>query len=177
MPELPEVETVASGLAGKITGKVFKAAEVRAGRMVSKGFRKLIRNKKIKRVYRRAKLIVMELSSGESIVAHLKMTGQLIFVDRLGKAVGGGHPIKGLALAEDNRFTRIILDFKGRGRLLFHDVRKFGWLKLVSREELDKIFAKHGVEPLSREFTLKKFRAVLQRRPGMRIKQLLMSQE
>ena len=179
MPELPEVQTVVDSLARKITGKVFELAEVKVPKMVSKNFKRFIKNKKVKKVYRRAKMVVMELASGESIIGHLKMTGQLIFVDKKGKAVGGGHPLesKDIDLTKPNKFTRIILNFQDQSRLLFHDVRKFGWIRLVTKQELEKIFARHGLEPLGKEFTLIKFREILKRRPNLKIKQLLMTQE
>jgi formamidopyrimidine-DNA glycosylase len=142
-------------------------------------FRSMIKNLKVKSVSRRAKIIVIELTGDKFLLVHLKMTGQLIYVDRAGRASGGGHPInsKDIDLHKPNKFTRIILDFKDSSHLLFHDVRKFGWMKIVDKKQLAKINEQFGVEPLSGEFTLKKFKEILERRPNLKIKQLLMTQE
>jgi formamidopyrimidine-DNA glycosylase len=179
MPELPEVQTVVLHLARQITGKVFLASQVKAVKMVSRGFNTQIKNKKILSVSRRAKMIVIKLSGKKYLLIHLKMTGQLIYVSASGKVAGGGHPInsKDFLLHEINKFTRVVLNFKDQSRLLFHDVRKFGWLKIVGEMEYQKIVDKYGVEPLAKEFTFKKFQEILSRRPNLKIKQLLMMQE
>ncbi len=175
MPELPEVQTVVNGLANKIIGKVFFNTRVLVPRMVSTNLKKSLINKKVLGVVRRAKMIVMELNHNYYLVIHLKMTGQLIYIDQHGKAVGGGHPIN-YEVTKPNKFTRIILYFKNSSFLLYNDVRKFGWLKLLKREEYLKLSAKHGLEPLSKEFTLNKFKEILESRPKSKIKQLLLDQ-
>jgi len=179
MPELPEVQTVVNNLAPKIIGKIFSLAEIKVAKMVSPKFKVKIRQARIKNVFRRAKMIVMELDDQNFLLVHLKMTGQLIYADQRGRAVGGGHPINSAAmdLTRPNRFTRIILNFENFGRLLFHDVRKFGWMKLVSAHEFEKISQRHGLEPLSPVFTLRNFQAILKKRPRLKIKQFLLAQD
>lgn len=203
MPELPEVQTVVNQLAAKLKGRIFESALVKAERMASKNFSRLIKGKKIKNILRVGKMIVMELAgnlpstnlvlglpraakkgksalaAGERLLTHLKMTGQLIFLNAKGKASGGGHPInfRNFNLAEPNKFTRLILNLKGGGQLLFHDIRKFGWMKIVTAEQYAKIAAAYGVDPLTPQFTLKNFSQIIARRPKMKIKQLLMSQD
>lgn len=179
MPELPEVQTIVNHLAKKIEGKVFLGAEVRVKKMVSPDLKKKIKGLRIKTVMRRAKMIVMELSDNQYLLVHLKMTGQLVYVDKQGQVSGGGHPVKSedYNLAKPNKFTRIILKFKDNSQLLFHDVRKFGWIKLVNKEEGDEVIRGYGVEPLSKDFTLENFQDILERRSNLKIKQLLMAQE
>ncbi len=179
MPELPEVQTVVNHLAKKIIGKIFSDSEVRVKKMVNKNFSKLIKNKKIIKIRRRGKLIIIELSDNKYLLVHLKMTGQLIFVDQKGRASGGGHPInsKDFDLTKPNKFTHIILKFKDGSHLLFHDLRKFGWMKIVNDQRLSLIEREYGVEPLSKDFTLNKFQDILRKRSNLKIKQLLMRQE
>lgn len=178
MPELPEVQTVVNHLAHKIIGKVFLAARVYAPKMVSPNFATEIKNARVSNVLRRGKMIIIKLADGRYLLSHLKMTGQMIYLDKSGKASGGGHPITftGFDVTKPNQFTRIILDFNGGGRLLFHDIRKFGWLRLVSAERYEQIVAQYGHEPLSKEFTLNKFKEILAKRPKLKIKQFLMEQ-
>lgn len=179
MPELPEVQTVVNQLQKKISGKIFSNSLVKVAKMTNKNFEKLIKNKKIKKINRLGKMIIIELNDNKFLLVHLKMTGQLIYIDKRGKAAGGGHPInsKDFKLTKPNKFTRIILNFKDKSQLLFHDLRKFGWMKIVTKDQLSKIKDQYGVEPLSKDFTLEKFKSILKRRPNIKIKQLLMSQE
>lgn len=178
MPELPEVQTVVNHLANKIIGKVFLAARVKAPKMVSPNFAVQIKNARVSDVQRRGKMIIIKLADGRYLLSHLKMTGQMIYLDRSGKASGGGHPITftGFDVTKPNQFTRIILDFKNGGQLLFHDIRKFGWLRIVNDDQYSQIVAKYGYEPLSKDFTLAKFKEILIKRPKLKIKQFLMEQ-
>lgn len=179
MPELPEVQTIVNDLSKKIIGKVFSDSEVKVAKMVSKNFKSEIINQKVLGIKRRGKMIIIELSDDKFILIHLKLTGQLIFVDKDGMAVGGGHPIKApqLDLTKFNQFTRIVLTFKDKSQLLFNDLRKFGWMRIVTGNQCLAISNKYGVEPLSKDFTLKRFVEILARRPNLKIKQLLMMQE
>ncbi|MBU1131585.1 bifunctional DNA-formamidopyrimidine glycosylase/DNA-(apurinic or apyrimidinic site) lyase [Patescibacteria group bacterium] len=179
MPELPEVQTVVDHLAEKIKGRVFSDCQVKVKKMAGPDFKNKIKNFKIKTVKRRAKMIIIESIDDKYLIIHLKMTGQLVFVDKKGKAAGGGHPIKSeeFDITKPNKFTRIILNFEDGSLLLFHDVRKFGWMRIVNNDQWTKINNQFGIEPLSRKFTLKKFEEILQKRPNLKIKQLLMMQE
>lgn len=179
MPELPEVQTIVNHLAKKLPGKVFSDCQIKVSKMVNQGFKSKIKNKKVKSVKRRGKMIIIELIGEQFLLVHLKMTGQLVFVDKKGKATGGGHPIKSkdFNITKPNKFTHIILKFKDGSQLLFHDLRKFGWMRIVDKLDMLNKLDKFGVEPLSKEFTLKKFQEILKKRPKLKIKQLLMIQE
>jgi formamidopyrimidine-DNA glycosylase len=148
MPELPEVETLKRELNRALVGKMFKDTR-----------------KKILGIDRRAKILIFHLSDGQAMLIHLKMTGQLVY-----KNIIGGHP------EDPNKYTRKVFHFTDGSRLLFNDLRKFGWVKLVSETELPKIFAKTGVEPLGKEFTAEKLAEILARYPKRKLKQLLLDQ-
>jgi formamidopyrimidine-DNA glycosylase len=163
MPELPEVETLKRELGRVLVGKKIKAFS-------AEKFVLDLVGKKIEAVERRAKIIVITLSSGQFLLVHLKMTGQLIFKPAKGKLIMGGHP------EDPTKYTRATFDFTDNSQLLFNDLRKFGWLKLVTSSEAAKILDVHGVEPLSRQFTLTKFKEILARYPKRKIKQLLLDQ-
>lgn len=173
MPELPEVETIKRDLARVLPGKVIKNVEVRLGKFSH--CRKVAR-KKIIRVWRRAKILGMDLTGGLSLLFHFKMTGQLVFKPDRGKIIMGGHPIEGVGTELPNKFTHVIFYFQGGGALFFNDVRKFGWIRLFTTKEMGEIFKLFGPEPLSREFTFDVFQEILKRRPKARIKQVIMDQ-
>jgi len=137
MPELPEIETIRRELASEIIGK--KLAGV-----------------KVTGVRRRAKVLMIDLADGSSLVFHLKLTGQLLLDTKPGK------------------HTRAVFKFADGTNLVFNNVRGFGWYKRVKdTSEIEKDF---GPEPLTKDFTLKKFREILSKRTKAKIKPLLMDQ-
>lgn len=180
MPELPEVETLARELKRAVVGQTIKSVTVRVPKMVlpltADAFAKQLRKKKIVTVARRAKIVVISLSDGNSILVHLKMTGQLIFVPKQGKMVVGGHPQQGGGNGLPNRYTHVDIHFSNGSTLYFNDLRKFGWMKLVTPAEREIILSPHGVEPLSRQFTSTLFTELLTKYPRRTIKQTLLDQ-
>ncbi len=115
-------------------------------------------------VGRRAKLLLINLSNGWTIVAHLKMTGRFLLVP------------KGV---EPSKHDHVVFVLSGGRRVFFQDYRKFGFLKLFRTDELEKeLFDKmgYGPEPLEKSFTFKKFRMCVTAHPNKKIKPLLMDQ-
>jgi formamidopyrimidine-DNA glycosylase len=160
MPELPEVETVRRGLQRSIVGRTIATFDCDTKKMLNHPlpfYRKTLSGLKVLNVDRRAKMLIIKLTGEWNILAHLKMTGQLIF---------GSHP---------NRFTHATFTFRDKTRLFFNDVRKFGWLRLFKDAELAKQLDHDlGPEPLDHHFTLEVFRRELAKRPNNRVKQFLM---
>ncbi|MFA5112875.1 MAG: bifunctional DNA-formamidopyrimidine glycosylase/DNA-(apurinic or apyrimidinic site) lyase [Candidatus Margulisiibacteriota bacterium] len=177
MPELPEVETVRRGLQQSIVGKTIAAFTCDTKKMLNRPlafYRKTLPGLRVQSVDRRAKMLIIKLTDGWNILGHLKMTGQLVF--RGGhRSVVGGHPIKEGFEKDPNRFTHATLTFRDKSRLFFNDVRKFGWLRLFTDDDLVKQLDHDlGPEPLDHHFTLEVFRRELAKRPNERIKQFLM---
>lgn len=178
MPELPEVETIRRDLDAALKGQRVIRFSVRRPKLLKSprsAFARYLVGARVTKVSRRAKQLVLELSSGYVLLIHLKMTGQLVWRSPQGKLRVGGHPIAGVS-GVPNRFTYITLSFKGGGALYFNDVRQFGYFKLVPQRELQQTFAKLGPEPLQREFTLEVFAATLKRRKRTSIKAALLDQ-
>lgn len=176
MPELPEVETIKEELNRRIKGKKITGVKVLWRGILKiplKKFTGAIINAKIEGVERRAKILVMPLANGFTILMHLKMTGQLIYdlrftIDDLRK----------ILQEPKYKYARIIFFFKDKGALIFNDLRKFGYVKLVPNDRISDIIGKEklGPEPLANNFTLKKFKDILKKYPNRRTKQLLMDQ-
>ncbi|MFA6918562.1 MAG: DNA-formamidopyrimidine glycosylase [Patescibacteria group bacterium] len=179
MPELPEVETINRELQAKIRNHIISSIEVKVGRMINLpflDFAKKLKGQKIIKLERRGKMMIWDLSDGNYLLIHLKMTGQLIYQPaKDGKIIVGGHPIGDIGKLP-NKFSHITLKFKNGSKLFFNDIRKFGWMKLVDSEELKIETKKYGLEPLSREFTLDNFREIIGRYPNRKIKQVLLDQ-
>ncbi|NTU98812.1 DNA-formamidopyrimidine glycosylase, partial [Candidatus Falkowbacteria bacterium] len=188
MPELPEVQTIVDDLSRYLPGlnvRSFKELNPLAsgnGRMCepsSIDFSKKIKGQKIISVSRRAKTLVFELENNYLLV-HLKMTGQLVYrscAEKDCEVVAGGHPIVGVGQELPNKFTRGHFILSDGSDLFFNDVRRFGWLKLVSKEEYQKYEQELGIEPFSEEFTLAYFTRMLERKKSATIKQAILEQK
>lgn len=164
MPELPEVETIRTQLEKNITGKKIVGIEVVLSKIVklpAGRFKKALLGAKIKKIKRRAKILIFEFNNDWSMLIHLKMTGQLILYKKT---------------KTKDKHTHVIFRFSNGGQLFFNDLRQFGYIKLVKTEELDGFFAreKFGPEPLDKKFGAKEFETILAGRPKMKIKQFLM---
>lgn len=179
MPELPEVEIVRMGLLKLIVGKTIATEE----HDTEKGFpnsptevRQFLIGAKITDVRRRAKVLIIDLSSGYSLVIHLKMTGQLVF--RGEQTFGAGHPSDSLLGKLPDRSTRVILKFTDDSQLFFNDQRKFGWVKLYPTPAVAEIdfMKKVGPEPLEDTLTPEVFIQRMRRRSGTTIKAALLDQ-
>lgn len=179
MPELPEVETIKIGLAKLLPGlkikdvwhdwpKSFPNPPAATARFLV--------GATVKNVKRRAKVLIIGLSNDYSLVIHLKMTGQLVYVGK--KRFGAGHPNKSLIADLPDKSTRVILDFTDGSKLFFNDQRKFGWMRLLPNVEIPEIdfFKKVGPEPLEDDFTVDRFVERLARRKNSSVKAVLLDQ-
>jgi formamidopyrimidine-DNA glycosylase len=179
MPELPEVETIKAGLSKLLPGKViadvwhdwhksFPNAPADVARFMIKAT--------VVQVRRRAKVLIIELSSDYSLVIHLKMTGQLVYEGE--SRFGAGHPGKSLVGKLPDKSTRVALDFTDGSKLFFNDQRKFGWMRLIPTIQVPEIdfFMKVGPEPLDDDFTVDRFIERLMTRKNSNIKSVLLDQ-
>jgi formamidopyrimidine-DNA glycosylase len=182
MPELPEVETIRRGLSERIVGKKIVSLAFDWAKSFQ-GDKAKVESYKVEYVERRAKTIQIHLSSGYNLLFHLKMTGQLIWrlettrnkkqetneLENQNDSFAGGHPDHDWHAELPNKHTRIVFNFDDGSRLFFNDLRKFGWCKVISGPELEKIYQdKYGIEPFSAKFA--------KRYPNRTIKQFLLDQ-
>ncbi len=179
MPELPEVETVRRGLASLIIGKQIQSEE----HDTEKGFPNaphdvtaFLIGATITDVRRRAKVLMIDLSTEHSLLIHLKMTGQLVYVGET--RFGAGHPNDSLVNDLPDRSTRVTLAFADGSKLYFNDQRKFGWMRLMPSLEIPNIdfMKKVGPEPLADDFTATAFQERFTRRARTNIKAALLDQ-
>lgn len=179
MPELPEVETVRRGLERLAIGRVIKKVTHDTPKSFPNAkadVKEFLIGSKILVVRRRAKVLILELSSEYSLVIHLKMTGQLVFVGE--ERFGAGHPSESLVGQLPDKSTRVTFDFEDGSKLFFNDQRKFGWVKLVPTVEVPNIdfMKKVGPEPLEADFTWQQFTERFKRRARTSIKAALLDQ-
>lgn len=180
MPELPEVETVRRGLSDLIIGR--NVAKVvhntpKSFPNATHDVEEFLIGAAVTGVRRRAKVLLIDLSTDYTLVIHLKMTGQMVF--RGADAVfGAGHPSDSLIGELPDRSTRVTLEFTDGSKLYFNDQRKFGWMKLMPTIEVPNIdfMKKVGPEPLEAEFTAEEFAERFKRRAKSPIKAALLDQ-
>lgn len=181
MPELPEVETVRIGLAKLLPGKKVMGVTHDTPKIfpnTQTDVDHFLIGAKVLFVKRRAKVLIIELSSKYSLIIHLKMTGQMVFRSNDDtERFGAGHPNNSLVGELPDKSTRVILDF-GDSKLFFNDQRKFGWMRLVPTAEIPNIdfFKKIGPEPLAADFTSSVFIERLMKRANSNIKAVLLDQ-
>jgi formamidopyrimidine-DNA glycosylase len=158
MPELPEVETVCRQLEPEIEGHRIERLEIYDERWCRPTppteLEAAVAGRTIEGLGRRGKYLLLALDGEQTLVMHLRMTGNLVLVDD-GEAL---DPSEGRRLYEGERSTserhlraRFGLD-DGR-ELWFTDPRRFGEAFLIDDAALDERFARLGVEPLSADFT------------------------
>lgn len=181
MPELPEVETIRLGLNQYLVGQEIVDVEIfnlKSFPAPASQIDEQVIGSTVLELQRRAKVLIMPLSSGHSLLFHLKMTGQIVLVAPDGQRSAGGHPTSSMADALPDSSTRVVFRIQDGSTLYFNDQRKFGWIKLVpnSEVELDSLIARLGPEPLSAEFTVAEFQKVLTRRKGSPIKAVILDQ-
>jgi formamidopyrimidine-DNA glycosylase len=177
MPELPEVETIRRDLDTKIINKKIKLVQVHKTNMikgVKSKFINNLQNNQIIKADRIGKLIIFDLASGEHLLMHLKMTGQLIYILK-NKITAGGHDWPQVD-SLPNKYSHIIFHFVDGSQLFFNDLRQFGYMQLVNSQDRDKIKAKFGIEPLQANFTWSNFKKILANKKSI-LKPLLLNQQ
>ena len=179
MPELPEVETIRIGLSQHLIGQTIKSVDVLWSKFLdAEQVSSAVIGQTITGLERRAKVLIIQLSNGYSLLVHLKMTGQMVLVQKGGERFAGGHPTGSMAEKLPDKSTRIVFNFAGGDQLFFNDQRKFGWIQLLPTAEVlgHELVARLGPEPLTDAFTLAGFAAVIKRHPGAPIKAVILDQ-
>lgn len=166
MPELPEVETVRKGLVQLVQGKVIDRVQIFWPRIIENPevpiFEAELQGEKIMDVNRRGKYLIFKLTHWD-LISHLRMEGKYEFFKE-------NAPI--------DKHTHVIFHFTDGSQLQYHDVRKFGRMTLVQKDQshIYKGIMQLGPEPLPELFTLPEFSAGL-KKSAKAIKPLLLDQK
>jgi formamidopyrimidine-DNA glycosylase len=150
MPELPEVETIARDLEGEVSGSTITAVEISKRDVLrvvgSAALRKRTTGVTILKCWRRAKLVVMDLSSGDRIVASLRFTGGFQITPKR-RVPSPGSP--GPAVP----YSCIRWRLKDGRTLHYIEVRRLGTVSLMTPHQFGAYEARLGIEPLEPAFT------------------------
>jgi len=166
VPELPETETIARDLDGAIRGRKIQKVSVRKADVLrevsSRTLDRRLRNATILRSWRRAKLVVIDLDTGDRIVVQPRFTGALLIDD--GNFHGG-----------ELNYSTLRMDLDDGRALHYADVRRLGTVALMNADRFEEYSGKLGIEPLDRAFTPAHLSAVL-RATSQPVKKVLMEQ-
>lgn len=141
MPELPEVETIKEDLRELVAGAEIESAEVLDPTLVeqpSEGeLERRLSGVRVSGARRRAKHLIVELDSGDSLVLQLKIGGQLLLVP---------------PVAEPTASLMLVLRLDGGRRLFLRDQTGFTRARLLDAEQLEERLSTLGPEPFGDEF-------------------------
>jgi len=180
MPELPEVEVVKRSLINKTQNLIVKAVKINDGRLRYKINRikiKKIIGLKFKKISRRSKYLLFFFNKEIVMLVHLGMTGKFFFINHKREKYKTSFYYN-LNEEKDKRHDRIIFVLSNNQKLIYNDIRKFGFIKFIKRANLDQnIHLKHlGPEPLSAKFNMEYFKNYIMGKER-NIKDLLMDQK
>jgi formamidopyrimidine-DNA glycosylase len=154
MPELPEVETVRLGLQPVMEGARFRKVEARRPDLrwpLPKDFVQRLEGTTVTGLGRRAKYLLVDVSSGDVLIMHLGMSGSFRVLDNGSEQTPGRyHHERSKELAHDH----VLFHMSSGALVTFNDPRRFGFMKLVPRRALDAepLLRALGPEPLGNEF-------------------------
>ena len=161
MPELPEVEVVKKSLERKIVGLTIKKVIINNNKLRFKIInQKLLKlaNKKILSIERRSKYLIINLTQKKSLLIHLGMTGKFFLDNKKDK-------IKNLSSFYDSKnknskHDHVVFFFKKNKKLIYNDVRRFGFIKVFKTRKLleNSHFKLLGPEPLTKNFNAQYFK-------------------
>ncbi|NNK78946.1 MAG: bifunctional DNA-formamidopyrimidine glycosylase/DNA-(apurinic or apyrimidinic site) lyase [Litoreibacter sp.] len=150
MPELPEVETVRRGLLPVLEGKTILKAEVRRPDLrwpFPENMAERLTGMRVLRLRRRSKYILADLSSQETLIIHLGMSGRML-IDGTATADFHSNPVL------PDKHDHVILHTDAPARVTFNDARRFGAMDLAPTEQVEAhwLLGKLGPEPLGNAF-------------------------
>jgi formamidopyrimidine-DNA glycosylase len=153
MPELPEVETVRRGLEQAMEGERISKVEVRRGDLrwpLPKDFAQRLEGKSVTGIGRRAKYLLVDLSSGDVLLMHLGMSGSFHVFRGKAESAGRYYHQREKRAAHDH----VVFHMSSGARVTFNDPRRFGSMKLIARSKLESepLLAGLGQEPLGNAF-------------------------
>ena len=179
MPELPEVEVVKRSLENSILNVLIKDIEINDANLryrVKKREINQIIGLRILKIERRSKYLLFFFNKSLVMIVHLGMTGKFFIVNKEKKTKTSFY--YDLNNSKDHKHNHIIFTFEKKKKLIYNDVRKFGFIKFDNAMKLkNNLHLKNlGPEPLENEFTFEYFKNYINGRRRI-VKDLLMDQK
>ena len=134
MPELPEVETMRRIVERELTGRTLVAVELRLPKLLRDSplptLDPLV-GRRVDGARRRAKVLVIDWSEDLSLLAHMKLAGQIAVLRPDGQRHVAGHPVPDPAGPYPHKSTHATFTFDDGTLLHYSDIRQFGWMRLM----------------------------------------------
>jgi len=180
MPELPEVEVVKRSLINITQNSIIKAVKINDGRLrykIDKNQIKKTIGLKLKKIQRRSKYLLFFFDKDIIMLVHLGMTGKFFYINKNNIKFKTSFYYD-VNENKDKKHDRVIFDLSNNRRLVYNDVRKFGFIKLFDKINLKKSFHLRnlGPEPLGKNFNFRYFKQYIFGKQRT-IKDLLMDQK
>ncbi len=181
MPELPEVEAARRGISEQLAGKRVCSVELLLPKLViaPEGWAiDMLVGRQIESVDRHGKYLTLRFGD-IAVVAHLKLSGQLIARGDSIPGFAAGHPVPRFDAPMPHKSTHLIMTFEDGAKLYLTDIRHFARMQLMPVDEIEPFFAalKLGPDAISPEFSHDWFRQAIGRRKVARLKPLLLDQK
>ena len=180
MPELPEVEVVKRSLNNKALNLIIKSVKINDGRLRYKIDKNQIKNiigLRLEKILRRSKFLLFFFSKDVVMLIHLGMTGKLFFINQKNTKYKTSFYYN-INEEKDKKHNRVIFSLSQGQKIIYNDVRKFGFIKFLSKINLYQNFhlKNLGPEPLNKKFNFNYFKKYIFERNRM-TKDLLMDQK
>ena len=180
MPELPEVEVVKRSLIRKVKNLIIQKVNIKDSKLryhIDKNKFRKITGLRIKKIERKSKFLLFFLNKNFIMMVHLGMTGKFFFVDRKNTKLKTSFYYN-IDYKKEQKYDRVEFILNKNQKLIYNDVRKFGFIKLLSNKEYkDNFHLIHlGPEPLKNTFNYTYFKNYIKGRSRV-IKDILMDQK
>ena len=179
MPELPEVEVVKRSLEKKILNLIIKKIKINDGNLRYKVDRLEISRligKKIKKIERRSKFLIFKIGDDVSMLTHLGMTGKFFFIDKKARKYKTSFYYN--LNKKDQKYDRVVFFLGEKQKLIYNDVRKFGFIKFYDHDKYheNSHLRYLGPEPFEKKWNFEYFKKYIYGR-NRNIKDILMDQK
>ena len=173
MPELPEVETIMRGISPFLEGATIKRIKLNRADLrwpFPENFTNRLKEAKVLNLKRRSKYILIDLSTGETLLIHLGMSGKILVSD---SKIGNYF----YEYSKGSDHDHVIFELNDGTKLTYNDPRRFGAMDLAKTDELNnhKFLEKLGPEPLGNNFNSDYLKTELSKKESP-IKNVLLNQ-
>ena len=180
MPELPEVEVVKRSLNNKIQNSIIKEVKVNDGRLrynINKNEIRKIIGLKLEKIKRRSKFLLFFFNKDVVMLVHLGMTGKFFFINQKNTKFKTSFYYN-INDKKDHKHDRVVFFLNKKQKLIYNDVRKFGFIKFLNNKNYNENFHLNnlGPEPLEKAFNYTYFKNYIKVR-NRTIKDILMDQK
>ena len=180
MPELPEVEVVKRSLTRKVQNLIIKKVKINDSKLrypIDKNKIIKIVGLRIKKIERRSKFLLFFFNKDIVMMAHLGMTGKFFFINQKNTKFKTSFYYN-IDYKNEKKYDRVEFILKDNRKLIYNDVRKFGFIKLLNNIDYNNNFHLRnlGPEPLKESFNITYFKKYIKGRNRV-IKDILMDQK